>query len=197
MIRNRANRKLLKWGMVSLLLIFNSQYSLAQSAADKFISNHKQKAIVLMDQSDIPASLILGVSMIESGMGRSKNSKVLNNYFGVKGKNTLHLQKGGYRSAYKQYPNVAASFKDFVRIIKNKKYYAELKGTFDIAKWLHHMNKHGYASAQNKWINDILFVIKKYDLTQFDDDVPVAYEDNTYAIWGTDTSKLYLENIED
>jgi flagellum-specific peptidoglycan hydrolase FlgJ len=161
----------------------------AQQAAYDYIEKHKEKALVLKRQSGIPASIILGVSFVESAMGRSRNCKLLNNYFGIKGKNNLAKIKGGPRSAYKQYPNSMASFKDFVRIVKAKKYYSNLKGNKDYRLWLKKMNQHGYAEAKGKWIGDITSVIEKYNLEEIDNEV-LIFDDDSFPIWGTDTTMM-------
>lgn len=176
----------------TLLFITVSTAVHAQGSASVFIEKHKRTAVILMKKSGIPASIILGVSMIESGMGKSRNCKLLNNYFGVKGKNNLSKSKGSPRSSYKQYPNASASFKDFVRIVKGKKYYPDLKGNMDYKKWLVKMNQYGYAQAKGKWINDISSVIKKYSLDTFDREV-LIFEDDTYPIWGTDSTMIQLQ----
>lgn len=145
-----------------------------------------------MKQSGIPASIMLGVSMVESAMGKSKNCRLLNNYFGVKGKNTLHKGKSGHRSAYKQYASATASFKDFVRIVGTKKYYATLRGSMDYKKWLVHMNKHGYAEAKGKWISDVSLMIRKYHLAELDKENFVP-DDDSFPVWGTDSTMLLLQ----
>lgn len=192
--------KIIVWSLWRQLfcVLFFSSFSLqvaAQSSASAFIDQHKKTAVILMNQSGIPASIILGVSMIESAMGKSRNCKLLNNYFGIKGKNNLSKAKGAPRSAYKQYPNSYASFKDFVRIVKSKKYYPDLKGNMDYKKWLVKMNQYGYAEAKGKWIADISSVIRKYELDAYDKEV-LIFDDDTYTIWGTDSTMMYLKEEE-
>lgn len=160
----------------------------AQQVAYDYIDTHKKKAEYFMKNDSIPMSVILGVSMIESAMGTSKNCRALNNYFGVKGKNKLKA----YHSAYKQYSSAAASFKDFVRIIKSKKYYPKLKGNMDYSKWLIAMNKHGYATAKGVWIHDITRVIKRYHLADFDKMPDSSAVEEGQPIWGTDSTMLEL-----
>lgn len=172
-----------------LLLVINFATANAQGVASIFIEKHKETAISLMNSSGIPASIILGVSFIESGMGRSRNCKLLNNYFGVKGKNNLSKIKGGPRSAYKQYPNAQASFKDFVRIVKSKKYYPSLKGNKDYKLWLKKMNSSGYAEAAGKWIHDITSVIEKYKLHEIDKEL-LLFDDDSFPIWGTESIQM-------
>ena len=177
---------------LTLLLLFSLGLS-AQDTGDDYVEQHRKTAIILMKKSGIPASVIMGVSMIESAMGKSRNCKLLNNYFGVKGKNQLHKGKSGHRSAYKQYASALESFKDFVRMITTKKYYAALKGNMDYKKWLIQMNKHGYAEAKGKWIHDIESTIKKYDLTELDS-AEIILDDDSYPIWGTDSTIMILQD---
>ena len=147
-----------------LMTIFISTNVFAQKSATDYLSKHKNTAIQLMKRTGIPASIIIGVSMIESAMGKSRNCKLLNNYFGVKGKNSLSKVANGPRSAYKEYPNAKASCNDFVRIVQTKKYYPKLKGTTDYKKWLHTMNQYGYAEAKGKWIADYYFCYCKIQI---------------------------------
>lgn len=176
--------------MLGLLIVSFPLAAEGQKSATDYIECHKPIALVLMRKTGIPVSIILGVSMIESAMGKSRNCKLLHNYFGVKGKNTLSKKKGMPRSAYKQYPNAEASFKDFVRIVQSKKYYPKLKGNMDYKKWLTTMNQYGYAEAKGKWIADITSVIRKYKLDAFDREV-LIFDDETYPIWGTDSTLMH------
>ncbi|MFA6150262.1 MAG: glucosaminidase domain-containing protein [Chitinophagaceae bacterium] len=185
-----------KWVLLTFFLFFFVTQLRAQSIGKMYVDKHKKKAFILMKQTGIPASIILGVSMIESGMGRSRNCKLLNNYFGIKGKNNLHKGKTGTRSAYKQYPDAMASFKDFARMVQTKKYYPSLKGNMDYKTWLLRMNASGYAEAKGKWIHDIETVIKKYNLTELDE-TAMLFDDENFPVWGTDTTILQLQNQED
>lgn len=170
---------------VAVLMLF-SHTCFAQTVGDDYVKKYEPIASNLMLQSGIPASIILGVSMIESGMGKSKNCRLLNNFFGVKGKNHLSKNKSHHHSAYKQYSSAEASFRDFVRIIKSKKYFPLLKGDMDYKKWLHTMNRYGYAEAKGVWIRDITIVIKKYKLTRFDKENLNIIDEQT-PLWGYDS----------
>lgn len=172
-----------------LVLLLSVLPTKAQKAASDYIQKHKDKALLLKQESGIPACIILGVSFVESAMGKSRNCKLLNNYFGIKGKNSLAKVKGGPRSAYKQYPNALSSFKDFVRIVKTKKYYPNLKGNKDYKLWLKKMNQHGYAEAKSRWIEDVTSVIEKYNLAEIDNEI-LIFDDDSFSIWGTDTTMM-------
>ncbi|HMG82079.1 MAG TPA: glucosaminidase domain-containing protein [Ferruginibacter sp.] len=112
----------------------------------------------------IPASIILGVSTLESGSGTSLNCKQLNNYFGVKGRN--HLKKR--HTKYKQYASAEASFADFCGILSRKRFYPKMKNNMDYHLWLKEMNKSKYSSAQEVWVHRIKVIISEYELYKLD-----------------------------
>ncbi|MFM7645175.1 MAG: glucosaminidase domain-containing protein [Sphingomonadales bacterium] len=129
----------------------------------KFITKYGPLVDSLETTYGIPASLILGVSIIESSSGTSRNCRLLNNFFGVKGKNNL-LQSKGIRSSYKQYATDTASFVDFCRIVSRKKAYASLKGDMDSKKWVAALSKTGYSEVPAKWQTLINTTIRKHQL---------------------------------
>jgi len=139
----------------------------AQSTAQKYIQKHSEQAMQLMQESGVPASVILGVAMVESSLGRSKSSKVLHNHFGIVGKN--HMASTGYVSQYRQFEDAEASYENFVHIVTSKSFYENLKGSLDFTKWLKNLNKAGYcATNQSIWLRDIQFFINKYSLSNYD-----------------------------
>lgn len=163
--------------IVSLLFFFFMAFALpAQKVVKKYIDKYENLAVYKMQEHQIPASIILGVSIVESAAGQSIICKNLNNFFGIKGKNKSSLKKMGYKSSYKEYSSDSASFEHFCQVLKKKKFYKTLKGTTDFKEWLNQMNKASYASAKQKWIDDITKTINKYKLYKFDeamDDVAV------------------------
>ena len=141
----------------------------AQKAVKKYIKKYEALAIEKADEHKIPASIILGVSIVESAAGQSQICKALKNYFGIKGKNWSSQEKMGYKSAYKEYKSDEESFEHFCQVLTRKKFYRSLKGSDNYKKWLNEMNKASYASAKQKWIDDITRTIQKYELYKLDD----------------------------
>ena len=78
----------------------------------------------------------------------------------------------GYKSAYKEYKTGAESFEHFCQVLMKKKFYSKLKGSTDYKEWLNQMNQASYASAKQKWIDDITRTINKFELWKFDKPVP-------------------------
>lgn len=140
----------------------------AQKSIKKYIQKYDSLAIAKSQKHQIPVSIILGVSIIESAAGQSLICKALNNFFGIKGKNWNSKKKMGYKSAYKEYKTDVESFEHFCQVLMKKKFYLKLKGSTDYKEWLNQMNKASYASAKQKWIDDITKTIKKYELWKFD-----------------------------
>ena len=118
-------------------------------------------ADTLSEEYGIPAAVILGVAILESGSGTSRNAKLLNNHFGILGKNKLKNVK----TRYKQYESVYDSYKDFCKLLKKKKYYKNLKGNMNHILWVDAISKSGYSEVPDIWKQRVLSTIKKNKLT--------------------------------
>ncbi len=147
-----------------LLQVLFTQLIFGQKTTLKYIDKFLPVAKEFSTEFGIPVSIILGVSIHESGSGTSSNCKDLNNYFGVKGKN--HLKKR--KTSYKQYAKPEDSFRDFCGIISRKKFYSKLKNTNNYKRWLHEMNKAAYAGGKEHWVNAISEIIRYYKLSAYD-----------------------------
>lgn len=164
----------LKKTLVLLCLIAFSTFATAQKVIKSYIKKYESLAVDKAEEYEIPASIILGVSIVESGAGKSVICKALKNFFGIKGKNWSSEKKMGYKSAYREYNTEEESFEHFCQVVSKKRFYAKLKGNSDYKVWLQEMNKASYASAKQKWIDDITKTIEKYDLDELDkDDITV------------------------
>lgn len=150
---------LMSLSLLSLLLL--SGFIL--HAQGKYIQTYKPLADSLSVVYGIPSSVMLGVAIIESGSGTSRNAKLLNNHFGIVGKNNL-LKTKGIRSRYKQYPSVKASYIGFCQLLTRKRFYPKLKGNHDYKLWLEAMSKAGYSEAPVEWKSRISAAIRKLKL---------------------------------
>jgi Bax protein len=146
------------------------------SAQHSFVRKYRPLADSLAAEYEIPAALILGVAIIESGNGTSRNCKLLNNYFGIVGKNKL-LKEKGITSRYKAYPDAAASFSDFCRVVSKKKYYKKLKGNMDYRLWTEAMSQHGYSEVPDVWKKRINDAIRKNKLSSAPVTLPKKEDD--------------------
>ena len=150
-IKRILKRKLLLLGFLALILTANAQNS-------NYITNHKAIALVLAHTYGIPAPLILAVATIESSGGNGPAAKVLNNHFGIEGENDFVTQRG-FRSRYKQYPNVYASYIDFCEMISRKKFYKKLKNNTNCGAWVKAMAAAHYSEMPEEWEHKILGMI--------------------------------------
>ena len=151
------NNRLLMLAFLSL--IFTSSFG-----QSKFVKKFRPLADSLSTEYGIPASVILAISILESGSGTSRNCKLLNNYFGIEGKNKLHKTKG-IKSRYKQYHDATASFIDFCHVIKKKKFYKKLKGNMNYRLWVDTISKNGYSEVPEIWKERVLATIRKNKLS--------------------------------
>jgi flagellum-specific peptidoglycan hydrolase FlgJ len=152
--------------MLIWLLIVQTAH--AQHYKKRYLDKYEALAIKLMNETGIPASVILGIGMLESGMGTSRNAKLLHNHFGIVGRNSLAKQHTTYRSKYKEYKTDEDSYEHFVKIIRKKKWYPALKGNTEYAVWLKRMNHSGYSTAGVEWIRRVTNLIKRYKLYKLD-----------------------------
>ncbi|GAA0535155.1 glucosaminidase domain-containing protein [Chitinophaga japonensis] len=156
------------WFCAVIFYLLMGHTAHAQQYKKRYLDKFQALSIRLMNETGIPASVILGVSMLESGMGTSRNARLLHNHFGIVGRNTLAKRHPTYRSRYKEYPSDSASFHHFVKILSRKKWYAQLQGKPEYAVWLQHMNHSGYSTAGQEWIKRVTSLIKRYKLYKLD-----------------------------
>jgi Bax protein len=164
-MKNIPCLKIRYWPGPLLSLIFLTGFT--ASSQSPYIKQYKPIADSLSSIYGIPSSVMLGIAIIESGAGKSRNCKLLNNHFGIKGKNNL-LKTKGIKTAYKQYPDGRASYESFTRLMTRKKFYARLKGKMDPKLWLEAISKSGYSTVPEEWKRNITAAIRKHRLTELD-----------------------------
>jgi flagellum-specific peptidoglycan hydrolase FlgJ len=158
--------------LITSLLITSFATFAQKNTSQSYIEQFKDNAIDIMHETGIPASIILGIAMHESGNGNSSIAQNLNNQFGVKGGGgaVFYKHKKKVRSAYKKYDSVLDSFNDFARIITERQQLGRLASDltqYDYVKWVKGIQHSGYASSR-KWASQVLGIINKYQLNSFD-----------------------------
>lgn len=159
--------------LITPLLIASFVVSAQKNTPKSYIESFKADAIRIMHETGVPASIVLGVAMHESGCGNSVLAQNLNNQFGVKGGGHIvyYRHKKKVSTAYKRYESVYDSFQDFARIMTERPAFSGLASTlthFDYIGWARGIQHHGYASS-HKWASQVLGLIKKYQLYSFDE----------------------------
>jgi len=172
--------------LIALSLVSYLMVSAQKNTPQTYIDKNKEDAIRIMHETGVPASIVLGVAMHESGCGNSALARNLNNQFGVKGGGHVvyyHHDKKVH-TAYKRYNSILESFDDFARIMTERREFSGLADKFthfDYKGWAHGIQRHGYASS-HKWASQVLGLIKKYQLYNFDenptDDETLADNEN-------------------
>ncbi len=159
--RTAHSNKLLLKGLLTAVLTIALLPVFSQSS---YIKTYRPVADSLSEIYGIPAAVILGVAIIESGAGSSRNCKLLNNHFGIVGKNNL-LKTKGIKSRYKQYPSGAASYAAFCQLMTRKKFYSRLKGNMNYKLWIEAISKVGYSEAPAIWKQRVTTAIKTHKLS--------------------------------
>src|ERR1017187_5383492 len=98
--------------LFTLLLASSLLVSAQKNTPQSYIERFKEDAIRIMHETGVPASIVLGVAMHESGCGNSALAQHLNNQFGVKGSRRIvyYQHKKKVSTAYKRYESVYDSF---------------------------------------------------------------------------------------
>lgn len=146
-----------------LFLCLGLVFFQAAFSQSKYIAKYKRLADSLYQVYGVPAAVTLGVAIVESASGTSRNAKLLNNHFGIVGKNNL-LKTKGIKTRYKQYPDVRASYLDFCRIMSKRKFYKNLKGNQDYKLWTEAISKSNYSEIPEEWRKRVNSTIKKNSL---------------------------------
>lgn len=135
----------------------------AVQAQSKYVLKYRPVADSLSEVYGIPAAVILAVAIVESGSGTSRNAKLLNNHFGIVGKNNL-LKTKGIKSRYKQYKSIEASYVDFCKVVSRKRFYPKMKGSRDKLAWVDAISKAGYSEIPLEWKKRVSDTIRKNKL---------------------------------
>lgn len=150
---------------VSVLLSAVSFRSIAQAkTVARYVEKYSGLADSLSFEFGIPVSVILGVAIVESSSGTSRNARLLNNHFGITGKNNL-LKTKGIRTKYKQFPDGASSYISFCKLLSRRKFYSKLKGNSDYKLWVDAISKSNYSEVPEIWKKGILYAIKNCRLS--------------------------------
>ena len=159
--------------LVTMLLVSALMVSAQKNSPQSYIDQFKADAIRIMHETGVPASIVLGVAMHESGCGNSTLAKNLNNQFGVKGggRKVFYQHNKKVETKYKKYQSVYDSFEDFARIMTERTEFSGLTSKFthfDYNGWAMGIQHRGYASDR-RWASSVLGIIKKYQLFAFDE----------------------------
>ncbi|KQR94610.1 muramidase [Chryseobacterium sp. Leaf180] len=143
--------------IVILSVMFSFTSILSNAQTHSYLEQNKKIANELSSKYGIPSSVILAIAFVESGGGTSKSSKTYNNHFGIVGKNNP-------TSKYKSFASVKESYEGFCKLVVNKGYYAGLKGSSDVSKWVKSIASAGYSTQPREWMRRINLIMSKYKM---------------------------------
>lgn len=153
---------------ILVFVLISPVFAAGQNTSGVYIEKYKDLAIDLMRQTNIPASVILAVAMVESGAGNSALSRKFNNHFGITGKNTNALEKLGKRTRFKEYESDTASFRHFCDVLASKPFYPKLVDKQDYKLWVPAIRRTGYAGSAHLWEKKVKTTIVKHKLYELD-----------------------------
>jgi flagellum-specific peptidoglycan hydrolase FlgJ len=171
----------LRFPALLLSVIFVSFNFSAEKAANEYIEQFKDLAVVEMYRTGIPASITLAQGLHESHYGTSKLAKEANNHFGIKckswwtGKTYYHkdddLNKKGQliESCFRAYNSTVDSYVDRSNFLSQSDRYQVLFSLdrFNYAEWARGLKNCGYATDPD-YAEKLIRKIEKYNLQVYD-----------------------------
>lgn len=143
---------------IRLLMLIVLFFSLKISAQNSYISQYKTLASELSQEFGIPTVVILSIAYMETGGGTSSACKVLNNHFGMTGKNEVN------NSRFRNFTDSKASYRAFCEWVSKKKFYEKLKGSPSHNEWFMAIASSGYSTKPAEWKQKLNLVMKKIGL---------------------------------
>lgn len=179
-----------------LILLLCTSFTSEEEAAQKYIDQYKELAVVEMYRSGIPASIKLAQGLLESNSGTSVLATNANNHFGIKckayWKGASYYHKDDDRdstgkiidSCFRSYNNVIDSYADhsnFLRYSGNYNILFEYSKS-DYQSWARGLKRCGYAT-DIEYGEKLIKIIEEHKLTQFD-------------TWANPLKKLLVIDVE-
>ena len=140
-----------------------------------YIDTYKGIAQSNMAQYGIPASIIIGQGILESGAGTGPLSILANNHFGIKCHKewtgpSVRYDDDEAQECFRQYDQPSESYKDHALFLTSRSRYASLfdLGKGDYKAWAKGLKSAGYATDP-KYPEKLIGIIERYQLNQYDD----------------------------
>jgi flagellum-specific peptidoglycan hydrolase FlgJ len=184
-----------------------------------YIENYKGVAQANMEKYGIPASIILGQAILESGSGTGPLSVQANNHFGIKCHKdwlgqTVKYDDDAIDECFRKYYNASDSFRDHSLFLTSRPRYSPLfkLNKTDYKAWAKGLKAAGYAT-DTLYPTKLIGLIERYQLYKYDiggkgkiqeteiKSVEVSLETERYVVVKGDTlysiSKKYNIPIEE
>ena len=142
-----------------------------------YIKNYKTVAQANMKKYGIPASIILGQALLESGSGTGTLCVQANNHFGIKCHKewtgpTVKYDDDAAQECFRKYERATESYQDHALFLTSRPRY---KGLFELDKadykqWAMGLKAAGYATDP-KYPEKLNGIIERYQLQKYDAEV--------------------------
>jgi hypothetical protein len=165
---------------LTYLILLICLFGLSQNNTPKdYVDLYAEMAVKEMQRGGVPASIILGQGILESGNGNSRLARQANNHFGIKCHGwtgeKIYADDDAAGECFRKYPSVADSYRDHTEFLKNNSRYHflfEIDPT-DYKAWAHGLRKAGYATSPT-YAEALIRVIENNELYLYDDSEYVA-----------------------
>ena len=172
----------------------SSRPKVTQEMVLNYINNYKRLAQANMKKYGIPASIILGQALLESGFGTGSLCIQANNHFGIKCGNDWFGPSVKYDDdlkdeCFRKYSHPDASFSDHSLFLTGKKRYAVLFNLdkTDYKAWAKGLKEAGYATDE-LYSSKLINVIENYQLYQYDVEINTPFVRNQNSSPSSKTS---------
>lgn len=143
------------------------------STQTDFILKIKDGAVSGQTKFGILASVSIAQAILESAWGSSAICKATNNLFGILANGwTSNIFKAGNGCTYRKYASWDDSISDHAQFIASNPRYKAIIGCKDYVITCNTLQSAGYAGNSSIYANALINLIKQYDLTQYDTQVP-------------------------
>jgi flagellum-specific peptidoglycan hydrolase FlgJ len=176
-----------------------SRVKVTQEMVLKYISNYKSVAQANMKKYGIPASIILGQALLESGSGTGSLCVQAQNHFGIKcgsdwSGESVRYDDDSKDECFRKYKNPQDSFGDHSQFLTGKKRYAALFNLdkTDYKAWAKGLKEAGYATDE-LYPSKLITLIEKYQLYQYDTEIQFSAIDSTRSKTNVDKNQHIVE----
>lgn len=184
--------------LVFSLQIFGNEDVKTVITANDYISTYKSKAVKEMLLYKIPASIILGQGMLESGNGNSNLARNAKNHFGIKCHKewtgpTFIMDDDEKNECFRKYDDVQDSYTDHSMFLTSRPRYASLftLPKNDYTAWAKGLKSAGYATHP-RYAEMLIEVIEKNRLYELDTITDWPHETNINIIVQAEKKKFEL-----
>ncbi|HMK07109.1 MAG TPA: glucosaminidase domain-containing protein, partial [Flavobacterium sp.] len=139
-----------------------------------YIDSYKEIAKGNMSKFGIPASIILGQGILESGAGTGPLSAIANNHFGIKCHEdwigeSVKYDDDAAQECFRKYKQPSESYMDHAIFLTSRRWYASLftLPKNDYKAWAKGLKAAGYATDP-KYPDKLIAIIERYQLAKYD-----------------------------